>query len=108
MTANHSLVTSHHLDSGYINHNIAYTLMITQLAKGSKSKPKPEAVQEHLPTDSVTTEESKGVEQPPPPRVPPNQMTDVCTKYRHGNCPHGRSGNRMVNGSNCGKRTPPP
>ena len=33
VTANHSLVTSHHLDSGYINHNIAYTLMITQLGQ---------------------------------------------------------------------------
>lgn len=84
----------------------AKTYCLKAKAKGSKSKPKPEAVQEHLPTDSVTTEESKGVEQPPPPRVPPNQMTDVCTKYRHGNCPHGRSGNRMVNGSNCGKPHP--
>ena len=33
-------------------------------------------------------------------------MTDVCKKYRQGNCPHGRSGHRMVNGSSCLKPHP--
>jgi len=40
------------------------------------------------------------------PRIPPNQRSDICTRYKHGNCPHGLAGNRMVKGANCGKPHP--
>ena len=73
-------------------------------AKGFKTKPKPKAKVE----ETVTVEEKEDVDQVenPPPRILPNKMTDVCKKYRQGNCPHGRSGHRMVNGSSCLKPHP--
>lgn len=84
----------------------AKTYCLKVKAKGSKSKPKPKA------EDIVEVEDKKDVDvdtinnPPPPPRVLPNKMTDVCNKYRQGNCPHGRSGHRMVNGSSCRKPHP--
>ena len=41
-----------------------------------------------------------------PPRILPNQRTDICKKYIHGNCPHELTGHRMVNGASCGKPHP--
>ena len=36
----------------------------------------------------------------------PNQRTDICRAYRHGNCPHGLTGKREVNGASCSKAHP--
>ena len=84
----------------------AKTFCLKVKAKGFKTKPKPKAKVE----GTVTVEEKEDVDQVenPPPRILPNsnKMTDVCKKYRQGNCPHGRSGHRMVNGSSCLKPHP--
>lgn len=40
--------------------------------------------------------------------VSPNQLSDVCVKYRHGNCPHGWSGKRKAGPVKaCSKQHPP-
>ena len=80
-------------------YDAAKTFCLKVKAKGSKTKPKLKAKVE----ETVTVEEKEDVDQVenPPPRILPNKMTDVCKKYRQGNCPHGRSGHRMVNGSSC-------
>ena len=38
--------------------------------------------------------------------IPPNQRNDICRGYRHGNCPHGLTGKREVNGASCSKAHP--
>jgi len=38
--------------------------------------------------------------------MPPNKRSDTCNKYRHGNCPHGLNGNKLVNGVKCSKPHP--
>ena len=60
-----------------------------------------EPAKEKSETSTGDLNDSKGFQ-----TTPPNQRSDTCNGYKHGNCPHGLNGKRVVDGAKCSKAHP--
>ena len=61
----------------------------------------PKSVVEEPQTNNGDSIDSKGFM-----TTPPNQRSDTCKGYKHGNCPHGVSGRKVVDGAKCSDAHP--